>query len=188
MKNIALIVAVALVSLAGGFFLNQWYSQGGTLALKQTNAAISSPANNSVQQPMQRPNFALPDVQGHLHHMKEWDGKVIMLNFWATWCPPCQREMPEFVKLYKDYKAKGFTIVGVAVDEKQPVAEFIKSLGVDYPILVGNRGGIVISQKLGNDMGVLPYTVIIDRKGHVVSEHPGGLSYQQAEALIKPLL
>jgi len=187
MKNVIIIVLVALVSLAGGYFLNQWYNQGGTITLKQTQAA-PAPSTSGQQTLMRRPDFALEDVHGKIHHMKEWDGKVVMLNFWATWCPPCQREMPAFVQLYENYKDQGFTIIGVAVDEKQPVIDFIDPLGVDYPILIGNKDGISLSQSLGNRMGVLPYTVFIDRQGRVVSQRPAEISYQQAEALIKPLL
>jgi len=111
-----------------------------------------------------------------------------MINFWATWCPPCRREIPALMKLYKDYRDQGFVIVGIALDEKQNVIDYIDPMGVDYPVLIGDQEGIALTQAYGNRLGVLPYTVVIDRQGRIVSRHRNELTYEQAERMIKPLL
>lgn len=136
----------------------------------------------------QRPDFALEDVSDKRQDIKQWDGKVILLNFWATWCPPCRHEIPGFIKLYKKYKSRGFLIVGVALDTKQNAIDFLDPMGINYPILVGEKTGIDLTQKYGNNLGVLPYSVIIDRKGVIRDTVAHAMTETQAEQLIKPLL
>ena len=184
-QQTALIIVVAMIGLAGGIFLNQ--------KLAQKDADVSQPESHApqttkVEASERRPDFALEDLDGKLRHTREWDGQVIMVNFWATWCPPCVREMPAFVKLYEDYKDKGFVVLGIAIDEKQAIIDFADPIGVDYPILLAEQSGVGISQDYGNRLGILPYTVFIDRQGKIISRHPGEVTYEQAEEIIKPLL
>ena len=135
-----------------------------------------------------RPVFSMQDTSDKQHSIKEWDGKVILLNFWATWCPPCRREIPAFINIYDKYRDKGFMIVGVALDSKQNAIDFVDPMGINYPILVGEQDGIALTQEYGNDLGVLPYTVIIDRQGIIRQTVRHELSEQEAEKLINPLL
>ena len=172
-KSTALILIVALAGLGGGIFLNQW---------------LSKPEPAQQVQVDHRPDFTLIDLEGTPRSIRDWDGKVILVNFWATWCPPCVREIPAFINLYETYKDKGFTIVGVALDNKQDVIDFIDPMGVEYPILLGDQKGIKLTQEYGNRLGVLPYTVVIDRNGRIVARHRNEMTYEEAEALIKPLL
>lgn len=172
-KSTALILIVALAGLGGGIFLHQW---------------LSKPEPPQQVQVDYRPDFTLIDLEGSPRSIRDWDGKVILVNFWATWCPPCVREIPAFIDLYEAYKDKGFTIVGVALDNKQDVIDFIDPMGVEYPILLGDQKGIKLTQEYGNRLGVLPYTVVIDRNGRIVARHRNEMTYKEAEALIKPLL
>jgi peroxiredoxin len=174
-KSTVLILVVALVGLGGGILLNQWLSKPETAPAPQA-------------QTDRRPDFTLTDVEGTPRSISDWDGKVILVNFWATWCPPCVRELPAFIKLYETYQDKGFTIIGIALDNKQDVIDFIDPMGVEYPILLGDQIGIKLTQEYGNRLGVLPYTVVIDRHGRIVERHRNEMSYEEAEALIKPLL
>ena len=135
-----------------------------------------------------RPVFSMKDTSDKPHSIKEWDGKVILLNFWATWCPPCRREIPAFINIYDKYHDKGFMIVGVALDSKQNAIDFVDPMGINYPIVVGEEDGIALTQEYGNDLGVLPYSVIIDRNGVIRQTIRHELTQQQAEALITPLL
>ena len=135
-----------------------------------------------------RPDFSLLDTSDKTHDIKQWNGKVIMLNFWATWCPPCRREIPDFITMYQKYHGKGLMIVGVALDSKQNAIDFVDPMGINYPILVAEKEGIALTQQYGNDLGVLPYTVIIDRKGVIRHTVRHELSLEQAEQLIAPLL
>jgi len=176
MKNIIIVVVVAVIGLSGGYFFNQYLGK------------IDTDLSESSSQSTHRPDFALKDINGKLRHAKEWDGKVLLINFWASWCPPCVREIPDFVRLHESYKDKGFDIIGIALDEEQSVIDFIDPIGVDYPILIATDSGIALSQAYGNRLGVLPFSVIVDRKGNIVSSHRSELSYEGVEQLIKPLL
>lgn len=147
---------------------------------------VSSQTLNVIDKP--RPDFSLQDTSDKLHDIKEWKGKVILLNFWATWCPPCRREIPTFINMYEKYHDKGFMIVGVALDTKQNAIDFVDPMGINYPILVGEQNGIALTQEYGNNLGVLPYTVIIDRKGIIRHTVRHELNQQQVEQLITPLL
>jgi len=178
-KTSLLIIVVALLGLGGGFILNQWLAQP---------KLAPAPAVAPVMQSEQRPAFTLLDVEDKPRSISDWDGQVILVNFWATWCPPCVREIPAFNKLYETYRDKGFTIIGIALDNKQDVIDFIGPMGVEYPILLGDQQGIKLTQEYGNRLGVLPFSVIIDRQGQITERHRNEMTFEEAEQLIKPFL
>ncbi len=136
----------------------------------------------------QSSDFSLLDTSGQMRHSNEWHGKVLLLNFWAPWCPPCRKEIPGFISLYKSYREQGLMIVGVALDEPEEVRHFVSNLHIDYPNLIGNDAGSDLADRFGNNSGSLPYTVIFDRGGKLVYRHLGELSVADAEAVIRPLL
>ncbi len=135
-----------------------------------------------------RPDFRLPDLDGVMREAAEWDGKVLVVNFWATWCPPCRREIPDFMALQTQYGERGVQFVGIAVDERDAVVEFVQTLGVNYPTLVGDMAALELGRRFGNTLGALPYTAVVDREGTLVFAKRGELNRQQAEAVILPLL
>ena len=135
-----------------------------------------------------RLDFSLPDLNGEQQAFSQWKNKVILLNFWATWCPPCRREIPDFMEVYKQYKDKDFIVIGVGIDDQNKVAQFVKKLGVDYPILVGERAAMQISYDNSNHSGALPYSIIIDKHGVIRYRAGGLLSRQKLVNLITPLL
>jgi thiol-disulfide isomerase/thioredoxin len=138
--------------------------------------------------PEMRPDFTLADLQGTPRSIGEWDDSVLMVNFWATWCPPCQREIPAFMELQEAYGEQGFQIVGVAIDDPDRVQEYAEEMGINYPILVGELDAVEVSQAYGNRIGALPYTVIADRSGRIVYTHRGELHKEDAERILLPLL
>lgn len=133
-----------------------------------------------------RPEFTLADLAGAPRKVSEWDGKVLIVNFWATWCPPCRKEIPAFIKLQRKYGDRGVQFVGIALDEPRAVQDFTQAMGINYPILIGDSGAM--TQRYGNHLGVLPYTVIIDRSSQIVFVKLGELTPAQAEAAIHDLL
>ena len=135
-----------------------------------------------------RPEFSLPDQEGVTHKLSEWDGKVLVINFWATWCPPCRKETPAFVDLQDQYGDKGLQFIGVAIDEKDNVEDFADTYGVNYPMLLGDLEAINTSKAYGNRFGTLPYTVIVDRQGKISFIQRGELLKKTAEEKIKALL
>ncbi len=135
-----------------------------------------------------RPEFTLPDLDGRPRSIDEWDGKVIALNFWATWCPPCLEEVPAFVRLQKKYQARGLQFVGIALQRPEEVRPFAAEHGMNYPVLAGELEVIEAAEAYGNRLGALPYTVFINRDGRVAAARAGALSTEQAEAIIARLL
>jgi|SRR5450755_1809675 len=117
--------------------------------------------------------LSLPDTSGRQQSLDQWRGKVLVVNFWATWCEPCRKEMPEFVIAQRELGTRGLQFVGIAVDQKEKVEQFAKDLDLNYPALIGGYDAVDISKSLGNDLSALPFTVIIDRKGHVARTQLG---------------
>lgn len=176
-----LLVSLAVAGLIAGYFFNNWQHEQKLAETKVT------PSDNAVISNV-RPLFKLKDIEDKVRDVKEWDGQVLLINFWATWCPPCRREIPAFIDVQKKYQDKGFTIIGVALDEKQAVIDFTDPMGVNYPLLLAENEGIVLSKAYGNRLGVLPFTVIVDRKGNIVHRQRNELTFKQVEGMIKPLL
>lgn len=135
-----------------------------------------------------RPDFALPDLDGVVHTASEWNGKVLVVNFWATWCPPCQREIPTFIRLQETYRDEGLQFVGIAIDNPAKVRDYIDTLGIIYPTLVGDDPAITVAKQFGNRFGELPYTVFVDRNGRIAKVVRGEVSGADAENQIKALL
>ena len=135
-----------------------------------------------------RPEFTLPDLQDTARAISEWDGKLIVLNFWATWCVPCKEEMPQFVTLQSRLEKQGVQFVGVALDDRTPVARFAELLSINYPLLLGGFDAIDIARAYGNDAGALPYTVIIDRNRKIRHTHLGAIDSGELTRLLEELL
>jgi thiol-disulfide isomerase/thioredoxin len=128
------------------------------------------------------------DLSGTKQNLSQWQNKVIVLNFWATWCTPCREEIPSFVKLQTDYAAKNVQFIGIAVDEKEKVAAFIKDTPINYPVLMGGYSAMQLSKRAGNRLSGLPYTIVFDRTGKISTKHLGQLSSQKLEKILQNLL
>ena len=136
--------------------------------------------------PKQAPAWTLPDVDGKPVHSTEFAGKVVVLDFWATWCPPCKMEIPGFVELQKKYAAQGLVVVGISLDQDGPnvVREFMKAQGINYPVVMGDNA---VQTSFGGVEGI-PTTFVIDRTGKIVEKHVGSAPKEAFEATIKKLL
>lgn len=132
------------------------------------------------------PSWELKDLDGKTVKSSDFDGKVVILDFWATWCPPCKAEIPGFVELQKQYGDKGLVVIGVSLDEQGPavVKPFMKQLGMNYPVVMGDAK---IVQDFGGIEGI-PTTFIIDRSGNIVAGHVGYVAKETFEKEITPLL
>jgi thiol-disulfide isomerase/thioredoxin len=134
-----------------------------------------------------RLDYTLVDIEGKPRQLREWDGKVVLVNFWATWCPPCRTEIPDFVAMQEKYGGKGVQFVGIALDNNENIAEFLRTEPVNYPILL-DREDKSLSFDYGNTSGVLPYTVVVDRDGTVRATRQGRFHRVEVEATIRDLL
>ena len=131
--------------------------------------------------------MVLPDADGHEQALAQWRGKVLVVNFWATWCAPCREEMPQFVATQARDGAKGVQFVGIAVDDVDKVRVFAREIGLNYPTLIGGYGAIELSRTLGNDLAALPFTIVLDREGRVVHTQLGPLRAAKLDGLLAEL-
>jgi peroxiredoxin len=130
------------------------------------------------------PGFTLPDVNGHPVSLADLRGKVVVLDFWATWCPPCKREIPDFIELQSQYGSKGLQVIGIGLDEPEKLKAFALSNGMNYSVLMGTDD---IAMKYGGISGI-PTTFIIDKSGRIVNRFEGFRSKDVFENEIKRLL
>jgi thiol-disulfide isomerase/thioredoxin len=131
---------------------------------------------------------SLPDLAQQPQPLRQWLGQVMVLNFWAPWCPPCRKEIPGFIRLRERLGAQGLQIVGVALDEQDKVQAYVDETGMDYPVLLGGMKAVELGQAAGNRLGGLPYTVVFDRHGNAVATLVGEVTEERLEGIVKPLL
>ncbi len=130
----------------------------------------------------------LPDLAGKKTTLEQWRGKVLVVNFWASWCAPCREEIPGLLRIQQRFAANGVQVVGIAVDSVDKSRQAAGEMAISYPVLVGGLQVIDMTRRLGNRAGGLPYTVIIDREGRLVATHLGLISESQLERLLRPVL
>ena len=132
------------------------------------------------------PALALKDLRGRTVRLSSYRGKVVLLNFWATWCPPCRAEMPALIKMQRQYQSRGLQVIGITYPPEAlgEVRRFIRKLGVNYPIALGTKE----TKTLFDESETLPVTIVIDRQGHVRERIEGILLPEEFEQKIKPLL
>ncbi len=178
MKKVFLLTTIVAI-LGASYYAYHNYVNREPVTTNTPIAALSSDAMF---------NARLPDLAGVRQPIAQWRGKVLVVNFWATWCPPCRTEIPEFIQLQKQYDSQGLQFIGIALDEKAKIQSFVDEVGINYPILVGDLEAVALAQASGNRMGGLPYTIIIDQKGKVIATELGGLSKEKLTSIILPLL
>ena len=128
------------------------------------------------------------DLAGKTRRLTEWQGKVIVCNFWATWCVPCREEIPLLVSAQQQYGHKSVQIVGIGIDHADKILEFAGLFKIPYPLLVADATAADTMKQLGNSSGGLPFTVILDRGGAVVKTRLGALKPGELEQILAPLL
>jgi thiol-disulfide isomerase/thioredoxin len=128
-----------------------------------------------------------PDEKGQPQALKQWQGKIVVLNFWATWCEPCREEMPELSLLHNEHQKNNVVVLGVAIDDVATVNSFVKETKVSYPLFAADMQGMEIASNLGNNKGVLPYTVIIKADGTIAKTYFGRITKSLLEKTLLTL-
>jgi peroxiredoxin len=162
---------IAVAALAAGFFASR---------LTGTHRPDTKPGPTLSQ-------ITLQDADGKSRNLGEWTGKVIVLNFWATWCPPCREEIPLFQSAQQHLGPQGLQILGLAIDQPEAVRTYRKNNHVSYPLLVDDAA-FKLMDIYGNTSGALPFTVVLDRSGQIVTRRIGAYRGQELENLVLPLL
>ncbi|HZM46305.1 MAG TPA: TlpA disulfide reductase family protein [Burkholderiales bacterium] len=166
---------VGALAAAAGYGVHLWWADG--------QADVPNAA--AVEALLTAP---LKDLEGGSKAIESWRGKVLVINFWATWCVPCRKEIPEFVKMQESHGVRGLQFVGIAFDQPQPVGDFARELGINYPLLMGGLDTMALMRESGNKAGVLPFTLVLDRKGKVARTHRGVLTEAALEGIVRALL
>jgi len=169
-RLIAVVALIAMVALAIGIYAGRALHPEPTLS---TDALFA---------------LALPDAAGQEQKLAQWRGKVLVVNFWATWCAPCREEMPQFIKKQAELGSRGVQFVGIAADDAGKVRTYVDEIGLNYPALIGGFAAIDLSRTLGNHVMALPFTIIVDRHGNVVHTQLGPLAPAKLRAVLDKAL
>lgn len=164
-----LIVGLCAVAAGGGYAVYQHLAQP---------TVIDEPGGLA-------PEISLNDLTGEARKLSEWRGKLVLVNFWATWCAPCLHEIPMLTELQQQYGASGLQIVGPAMDEPETVRNGAPQLGINYPVLVGDSEIVNAMQALGDTLGALPYSVLIAANGEIVFRKHGEFKRDELQQLIE---
>ena len=129
------------------------------------------------------PDVKMPDLSGQQKSLRDFLGHPLIINFWATWCAPCRREIPLLQQLRRAYQGDGLTVVGIAVDFRSAVADYVRRQTIDYPLLIGEDSGLAAAEQFGMQT-VLPFSVFADAQGHIVALKIGELHRDEADYIL----
>jgi thiol-disulfide isomerase/thioredoxin len=171
-------VLVALLAIAAGvaaFFVSRELLAPVKPELPKTPQAVI---------PDMRPEVSLADRDGQIRALSEWNGKPAIINFWATWCAPCRREIPMLNALARDPAFAEFALIGIAIDFREDVSRYLAGTPIDYTVLIGEQDGLEAARAFGMESIGLPFTVFTDSKDRIVMVHVGELHRPQAEVIL----
>jgi thiol-disulfide isomerase/thioredoxin len=173
-------ILVLLLALAAGFGAYRLASRGAP----SPEAAASVPASPASVIPERRPEVTLADRDGKPRALAEWNGKPQVINFWATWCAPCRREIPMLNALAKDGAWPEIALIGIAIDFREDVLRYIETTPIDYTVLIGEQDGLDAARAFGVESLGLPFTAFVDSSGRIVTIHVGELHRPQADVIL----
>lgn len=177
MKFLKLLAVLALA--AGALFAGMQFSARQTSPLP-----APAPEAGGAEALQKLLNLKLRDPQGREVSLSQWQGKILVVNFWATWCPPCKEEMPAFSRLHQEWQGRGVQFVGIAADSAENVKRFAEKTPVSYPLLLGGNDITRLTQPLGNHALGLPFTLIIRADGQLHAQKLGTLQESELAALL----
>ncbi len=174
-RRALLVAGVGGVAAAAGYFANAWRI-----------GALGSAAGEDVAATIL--GSTLHTLDGTPQTLAGLRGRILVINYWATWCAPCREEIPLFVRLQREYAARNVQFVGIAVDQVDKVRDFAREFSINYPLLIAGLDAVELSRKAGNKAGVLPYTLVLDRSGKITARLVGRISEARMREQLTPLL
>ena len=171
---------MALIFGLAGIYAGIWFQ---TQAPESAPELVISPSADP-QFADALPDFILPDPEGTPHNIQEWAGRPLLINFWATWCRPCIREMPMLQTLHTERRDDPLEIIGIAVDRMTDVTAFLAEAGITYPILVGQGDAMEAAGSFGPEFVGLPFTLFVAPSGELLSYHSGEIHPQELRAIL----
>ncbi len=182
----AVAILLASVGIAGSDWATNRHDSRRAAERALASVTQLAPAADAANQPAPGDTKALfasslDNLAGQSVRLSQFKGKTLVVNFWASWCPPCIAEMPELSRFYKDHAGKGLEMVGIAIDNPTSVRHFLTEHHVSYPVLLGGMGGADLSTKLGDSQGGLPFTVVIAPDGSIVYQKLGQTSFAELQ-------
>ncbi|MFO7304204.1 MAG: TlpA disulfide reductase family protein [Gammaproteobacteria bacterium] len=184
-------VVVSLLAGATGFFI---YRQaiGPHVAdhVASSSASARQPADSSSadaaawEAPSELPDFTLVDREGVSRSIRSWPNKSLIVNFWATWCAPCRREIPLLKQIQEEHGDEGFQVVGIAVDFREDVLEYAEEMGINYPLLIGEQDALDAARAFGLTTAALPFTVFTDAQSRIILSHLGEVTEAESKILL----
>ncbi|HEV8019598.1 MAG TPA: TlpA disulfide reductase family protein [Steroidobacteraceae bacterium] len=189
-----LVAGVLLAAAIAGFLAHRLTTSAPPLAgapekvaaskVEAQSAPAGTPNSRTHPIPEQLPPIALPDRRGATRRLTDWQGKPLLINFWATWCEPCRREIPLLKTLRREHSADGLEVVGIAIDHLDAVQQYAADHGIDYPVLIGEERGLAAASAFGMEV-VLPFSVFADHSGRIVALKVGELHRDEAELILR---
>ncbi len=175
MKKFLLLSVAAVFAGVAGMWLGQHFHPS------TPSTAIAVPLASTLTVA-----FSLPEIHGRSRSIQDWNGKIRIVNFWATWCPPCREEIPELINAQQRLGPRGLQIIGVAVDRTSRVVRFYKDKKMNYPVLLGEQDGMQLMTRYGDAEGGLPYSIILDRQGRIVASKLGAFTGASLDKALQP--
>jgi thiol-disulfide isomerase/thioredoxin len=172
------VVAIAVSAMAAGAAFYLYREQ------PPAPVAAPTPEVDSAQLAATLPGFQLADRAGQLKSLQDWPNQALIVNFWATWCAPCRREIPLLQQMQRDHGAEGFQVIGIAVDFRDKVLAYADEMKIEYPLLIGEQEALDAAAAFGVEAVGFPFTVFSDRQGRIVTAHMGELTAAQASLIL----
>jgi thiol-disulfide isomerase/thioredoxin len=173
-RVLAVVAVTALAAGAGAYLYRS----------RVTATAVAAPEPPPMVLAATLPDISLADRNGEMRSFNHWQGRSLIVNFWATWCAPCRREIPLLEKLQREHSADGFQVIGVAVDFRDKVLAYAAEMKIDYPLLIGEQEAMDAAAAFGVEVVGLPFTVFSDGQGRIIAAHMGELTSAEADVIL----